>query len=39
LEVREYISDVLEGKRICGDLELSAVKRWKQFEKNPDIYY
>jgi len=39
LEVREYISDVLQGKRICGDLELAAVKRWEQFEKNPDIYY
>jgi len=39
MEVKEYISDVLEGKRICGDLELAAVKRWAKFESNPDIYY
>jgi len=39
LNAHEYISEVLEGKRLVGELELAAVKRWSQFEADPDIYY
>jgi len=39
LNAHEYISEVLEGKRLVGELELAAVKRWSEFEADPDIYY
>ena len=39
MNAHEYISEVLEGKRLVGELELAAVKRWSQFEADPDIYY
>jgi len=39
LNAHEYISEVLEGKRLVGELELAAVKRWFEFEADPDIYY
>jgi len=39
LNAHEYISEVLEGKRLVGELELAAVKRWSEFESDPDIYY
>lgn len=39
MNAHEYISEVLEGKRLVGELELAAVKRWSEFEADPDIYY
>jgi len=39
LNAHEYISEVLEGKRLVGESELAAVKRWSEFEADPDIYY
>jgi len=39
LNAHEYISEVLEGKRLVGELELAAVKRWSKFEADPGIYY
>jgi len=39
LNAHEYISEVLEGKRQVGELELAAVKRWSKFEADPGIYY
>jgi len=39
LNAHEYISEVLDGKRLVGELELAAVKRWSEFESDPDIYY
>lgn len=39
MNAQEYISEVLEGKRQVGDSELAAVKRWSEFEADPDIYY
>jgi phage terminase large subunit-like protein len=39
LNAYEYISEVLEGKRLVGESELAAVKRWSEFEADPDIYY
>jgi phage terminase large subunit-like protein len=39
LNAQEYISEVLEGKRQVGESELAAVKRWSEFEADPNIYY
>jgi phage terminase large subunit-like protein len=39
LNAQEYISEVLEGKRLVGESELAAVKRWSEFEADPKIYY
>jgi phage terminase large subunit-like protein len=39
LNAHEYISEVLEEKRLVGELELAAVKRWSKFEADPGIYY
>ena len=39
MNAHEYISEVLDGKRLVGELELAAVKRWSEFESDPDIYY
>jgi phage terminase large subunit-like protein len=39
LNAQEYIKEVLEGKRLVGDSELAAVKRWSEFEADPGIYY
>ena len=39
MNAHEYISEVLEGKRLVGELELAAVKRWSEFESDPEIYY
>ena len=39
MNAHEYISEVLEGKRLVGELELAAVKRWFKFEADPEIYY
>lgn len=39
MNAHEYISEVLEGKRQVGESELAAVKRWFEFEADPDIYY
>lgn len=39
MNAHEYIKEVLEGKRLVGESELAAVKRWSDFEADPDIYY
>ena len=39
MNAQEYISEVLDGKRLVGESELAAVKRWSEFEADPDIYY
>ena len=39
MNAQEYISEVLEGKRQVGESELAAVKRWSEFEADPNIYY
>ena len=39
MNAHEYISEVLEGKRLVGESELAAVKRWFEFEADPEIYY
>jgi phage terminase large subunit-like protein len=39
LNAHEYIKEVLEGKRLVGESELAAVKRWSEFEADPGIYY
>ena len=39
MNAQEYIKEVLEGKRLVGESELAAVKRWSEFEADPDIYY
>ena len=39
MNAHEYISEVLEGKRLVGESELAAVKRWSEFEADPGIYY
>ena len=39
MNAHEYIKEVLEGKRLVGESELAAVKRWSEFEADPGIYY
>ena len=39
MNAQEYISEVLEGKRLVGESEMAAVKRWSEFELDPEIYY
>ena len=39
MNAQEYISEVLDGKRLVGESEMAAVKRWSEFESDPEIYY